>query len=406
MMRSEQAAMSDHEPGTQRILLIDLLRGMCVVGMIIAHLPGDPLNFVSNAAYSPIGFFSGASIFVALSGWIAGHVYGQHRTLYGNESIFRRIFSRAAKLYLAQMLLLFALGLAVMLHFHGASTWNLYMFQDHPLRAFLMGIVLLYEPGYLGILPMFCFFLVITPLLLYQLQKGQVWRVLTESGLLWLIAGLAGRLPTHNDGINFGGFNPFSYQIIFVAGVVLGETGLKLKSFEPFARGLIIGFSLAFTSLFFVLRVGYLLSGSVMAFIEGLPHPLFSLLQMGPLRMLNFAAFLVVLSWGLSYTRPVAGSTRFVRWLILLGQNSLLAFVFSILYTYAAISLIGYAAPLNARIADIFVAVACVSLLTLLSVVLTVRRSPSVFFMSEERYWAGDSLTGEQTRETVQSAGD
>ncbi len=67
------------ERGESRILKIDVLRGLCVAGMIISHLPDDPLTRYSNASFSPVGLFSGVSVFVGVSGWVAGHAFDTHR---------------------------------------------------------------------------------------------------------------------------------------------------------------------------------------------------------------------------------------------------------------------------------------------------------------------------------------
>ncbi len=271
-----------------------------------------------------------------------------------------------------------------MLGFHGSASWHLYLFETHPLKALVMGMALLYEPGYLAILPMFCFFLALTPVVLRELRRGHTARVLAGTVLVWAIAAVSRRLPVHDYGVNFGGFNPFSYQILYVLGMVLGEKRFTLNSLAPRWRGKVLAACLVVTEVFFVMRVDYLRGHRLASMIDRL-GPMLSGLQNGPLRILNFAAFIVVLSWALPQLGPVNQSNRVSRWLILLGQNSLLAFVFSTLYTYAALSLLGSSPSMNVRIVDIFVALTIISALTWASVKLTSRSSAANFAGQTQR---------------------
>jgi hypothetical protein len=61
-VRADEKPTVAAEHGESRILAIDVLRGFCVAGMIIAHLPGDPLSRYSNPSFSPVGLFSGVSV--------------------------------------------------------------------------------------------------------------------------------------------------------------------------------------------------------------------------------------------------------------------------------------------------------------------------------------------------------
>jgi hypothetical protein len=155
-----------------------------------------------------------------------------------------------------------------------------------------MGAALLYQPYYLGILPMYLIFLIFTPLILRQVQTGHSKRVVLWSAALWVFSGLTIRVPTNATGLNFG-FNPLTYQILFVIGVVIGDRQWRLESLTPYARRLLVVSSLALTALFFVLRLSYALFPAVESLIEAHLRQLLSMPQMGPLRLLNFAAFAV-----------------------------------------------------------------------------------------------------------------
>jgi hypothetical protein len=346
--------------GSRRNLAIDGLRGFCLLLMTMDHLPGNPMARVSNWRYGPFGFFTAASGFVLLSGWVTGQVYGRYRQARGGKAVIRRILHRMAKLYLAQLILISGVCIAVELHWRGTFTDELVLFRTHPLKALLMGIALLQQPEYLGILPMYFFFLVLAPLVLWQVQTGHRWRVVFLSGAVWLITGLIFELPNNSTGVNFG-FNPLSYQLLFVIGMVLGEARFQLESFKPQIRKLMVVSSFALAAMFFALRLGYAFLGSVKVIVDR-RHSFFSLDKMGPLRVLSFAVFAVVLAWILQKKKLINTNNAPSRWLILLGQNSLAVFVWSILLTYAITAVLPANASVGLRIADFFFASASLTI--------------------------------------------
>jgi hypothetical protein len=367
----DQETVSDQDKGItidttggQRNLVVDGLRGFCLVLMTINHILeplGTRLSLFSNHIYGPFGFFTSASGFVFLSGWVAGRVYGKHRQVYGDWAVIRRILNRLRRIYFVQMALFFMLLFAVALHFHGTSSWHLDLFERSPLKAILLGATLLYTPEYLGILPMYCLFLLAAPVLLWQLQTGHTWRVVAWSAALWLISGLAIRLPADSFTDPGFAFNPFGYQLLFVIGLTLGERRVRLDSLNPFTQRWLILASIALTALFFVLRLEYAIVGSVREFIDHL-QPLFSLQQMGPVRVLNFAAFGVLLTWIFQRTNWIKTDAAPFRWLILLGHNALPVFAWSILSTYAATAALVPHAPTSLRIAAPFLAALSLSI--------------------------------------------
>jgi hypothetical protein len=327
----------------QRVLAVDLLRGLCLVLMTIDHCPQNPFLRFSNTYFGPFGFFTSASGFVFLSGWVVGRVYGKHRERYGDTSLNRRIWGRMGKLYLAQWILILVTGVIgppIALHFGVAPV--LAFDQIHTWKALLMAGTLLYQPDYMGVLPMYLLFLLLTPLLLRQLQTGHVWRVLTCSAIVWFLSGLFIRLNI--------AFNPLSYQILFVLGIVLGERRWQLDSLRPKLRAWVVPACLLLTVLFYLLRLR-LADSLSSSFAEALNGPLlqalFSFRAMGPLRILNFAVFGVTVSWVCTKFKSVDLNHPAFQWLILLGQNSLPVFTFSVIVSALAPPFL----PANSRLA-------------------------------------------------------
>ena len=306
--------------------------------MTADHFPGNPFFRFSNANYGPFGFFTAALGFVFLSGFVAGLVYDRHRVAHGARSMARRILRRVRDLYVTQMIIFLALVVAVALHLTGANRWNLAAIAETPWKGLFFGSFLLYEPGYLGILPMYCFFLLLTPLVLWQFRRGNVLYVLGLSIALWISSGLMIRLPEDPQGVDFGAFNPLGYQVLFIAGLAFGTGHLSLERLSSATRRWLLGTCAAIAAVCFLLRQQYAVDGPFNPLLNRLGD-WFSSYELGPLRVLSFAAFALVL-YALSREVEWASvETPAFRWLAFIGRHSLPVFAWSILATYIAVAL-------------------------------------------------------------------
>jgi hypothetical protein len=307
--------------------------------MTADHLPENLLWRFSNTRYGPFGFFTAASGFVFLSGLVAGVVYERYWQLYNPGVVMRRVWRRLRAIYLTHLALYVAILVMVALHVPGSSTWHFDLFSKDPWKALWLGVSLLHEPKLLAILPMYCLFLALTPFLLRELHMGNVRWVLSGSVALWVVAGLFIQLPVDPDGICFGVFNPLSYQLLFVFGLAFGAGQISVDRLGSATVRSIVALSFFVAVFFFLLRLAYATSATVVAFVEEF-HPWLSVIQLGPLRVLNFAAFGVALYW-LSRKRDWSdGSNLLLRCLAFLGQHSLPVFAWSILTTYIAMSVL------------------------------------------------------------------
>jgi hypothetical protein len=319
--------------------LIDALRGACFVFMTADHLPGNPFFRFSNPYFGPFGFFTAALGFVFLSGLVAGLVYERHRVVHGARSMTRRILRRVRDLYVAQMVIFLALVVALTLHLSGGARWHLEAISATPWKGLFFGSFLLYEPGYLGIMPMYCMFLLSTPLVLWQFRKGNARLVLGMSIALWVSSGLMIRLPENPEGVDFGAFNPLGYQVLFIVGLAFGTGHLSIERLSPITRKWLLRASVVIASICLLLRQQYAADGPFNGLLNRLAEA-FSAYELGPLRLLSFAAFGLILY---SLSRKVdwadVESAAF-RWLAFVGRHSLPVFAWSILATYAAVALL------------------------------------------------------------------
>jgi hypothetical protein len=213
-------------PGA-RDLRFDTLRGLLLVCMTINHLPTE-LRWLTDQS---LGVFSAAEGFVFLSGLVAGWVYTRKFRTLGHRGLWTVSVQRARTIYLwhlASFLCAFACVQLTEHFFAFCATAAPKLFFQHPLMSLGLGATLLYQPGLLDLLPMYCAFVLLMPAVLEALERGHRWSVLSASAGIWVAAQWAPPV----DGapiypINTGSFNLFAWQFIFVAGLVIGQARLS-----------------------------------------------------------------------------------------------------------------------------------------------------------------------------------
>lgn len=281
---------------------LDALRGLMLVLMTFTHLPtrwSDPLG-------QPFGFVSAAEGFVFLSAFMAGQVYTRKAQRGGAPELTGAFWRRALKLYAVQaalLLFLFSIVAALGVLTRQDAVLNLLAFYlEHPLKAFVAGLVLLYNPPLLDILPMYIVFMLASPvLLLHGLRHG--WAgLLVGSLLLWVAAqfdfgtGLRGiaaaltdaRLPLDQT----GAFDLFGWQFLWMLGLWLGALqALGDPAGAPrFPRAMVLA-AWAWALVCFGWRH---LVGQTPFPDDATLSLLFDKWRVGPLRLLDFLALLLL----------------------------------------------------------------------------------------------------------------
>ena len=242
------------DPGharTARDPRLDVLRGLCLVMIFINHVPGNALEVLTTRNF---GFSDAAEGFVMMSGIAAGIAYGPDFRAPGRFwTGLTRCWKRAWTLYLVHiMTCLVALGLAaatakylgageILLKNNMAAVWK------KPLEVMIGLPALTHQFGYVNILPMYLVLLLATPFAL-----PLAWRapraLILGSVALWLASAWF-RLGFPNypqPGYWF--FNPFSWQLIFVVGLLTGVFMRQGQRLVPVRRGLLIA-SLVFLAV-------------------------------------------------------------------------------------------------------------------------------------------------------------
>ena len=184
-----------------------------------------PGSFVLlSFAFSFFGYVSVAEGFVFLSGFVSALVYTRVGRERGEGAVWRNALIRARDIYLCYVLAvvtLLALAKVVGVRALEWGSWTGLVLLPLPVASVKVA-ALLYQPLILEILPMYCFFLLITPMTLKQLERGKYVAVALVSLSLWIAGqcgagGVLSKVWPDSIKADFGYFNSCAWQILFVA---------------------------------------------------------------------------------------------------------------------------------------------------------------------------------------------
>jgi hypothetical protein len=331
---------------SQRQPELDALRGILLIGMTLTHLPTHA-SYFSN---QPLGFVAAAEGFIFVSALLTGRIYERLLTTDGIHEVLRKLWARAARLYLYHLLLLLVAFtvvamLAVKTH-QPALQGLLDFYLAHRWLAVGSSVLLLYCPPLLDILPMYIVFLLLTPLAMWIGQRWS-WRyVLAPSAVVWLGAQFGLRQfiyarMVHGTGLpvplqDMGAFNLYAWQFLWMMGLWFGRGVPRQLANRLLSRTAAVT-ALVIAAVFFVLRyrpIPYLVAHPV---DQGTLWMLFDKWQLGPIRLLNFAALALLFA----YVRPYLAERMAVKPLVVLGQSSLEIFSVHLLFCFAALAWVG-----------------------------------------------------------------
>jgi len=183
----------------QRRLELDAARGFMLVWMTLTHLP----TIASPLVNQPFGFVSAAEGFILLSALFTGRIYFRLAERDGYPRMRSRVWMRTLRLYLYHAAVLsfaFLIETRVAAHGNRPGLHNLldFYFAVGPRRAILDAVFLIYRPPLLDILPMYIFFLLLTPLVLSAAPRWGWKLILAASFAVWLAAQFGLRAAAYN----------------------------------------------------------------------------------------------------------------------------------------------------------------------------------------------------------------
>ncbi len=334
----------------ERRLEIDALRGLMLVWMTLVHIPTILTPWVNQ----PFGFLSASEGFIFVSALFTGRIYQRVLLRDGPWSMQRKLMQRTFRLYcfhVVLLILLFTVAAAIARSGHAPALKNLltYFFTVGPIRAMRDGLLLLYRPPLLDIIPLYVTFLFISPfLLLIGGKNAQRWKyLLGASVVLWIAAQFGVSRAVYAALVScchlqvpltdVGAFNLWAWQLMWVFGMWCGVRWARgdLPAERWAERAWIPGLCVAL--LLFGCRYAEI-AWTWATGVDPGPVLLIDKWHLGIVRLVDFAAVAALVIRFQRVLEPLA-----VRPLVLLGQSSLYVFCAHFLFCFAGLALSGAA---------------------------------------------------------------
>jgi hypothetical protein len=281
-----------------RDLRLDFFRGLALFCIFLDHLPG---NVLAQFTVHSLMFGDAAEVFILISGYTAGMVYGRSMERQGFLIAAVRVARRVWQLYIAHVFL-FMIFMATMSYTVGTLNSSLYAeeflaadFLNEPGVAVIKALTLQFQPTFMDILPLYIVLLAAFPVMLAGFRS---WPrvVLGVSFALWVAVQLDARvaLPAYPGPNRVWSFNPLGWQALFFLGAWLGGGGIRtIQSWLD--RSCLLGLTAVLALAGLVVRLSWTLHGM------GYPIPalgntrfLWLFLSKSDLGLLRFANVLVL----------------------------------------------------------------------------------------------------------------
>lgn len=226
-----------------RDLRLDFFRGLSLVAIFTAHVPGD---WLAEVIWARFGLSDAAHVFVFISGYAAAIAFGSTFVRDGFTIGTARIAWRCAQLYSTHAAL-FVVGVAVCAlgALYGVDYADFLGVKDFfadPGRTILGLLTLRYVPTYFDILPLYMLVLACVPLVML-LARVHPGIVIALSVALWSYVQATGfNLDAGTSSGRGWGFNPLAWQMLFFAGFALSRGWIEAPRANRVLLVLAIGY--------------------------------------------------------------------------------------------------------------------------------------------------------------------
>lgn len=323
-----------HRP-VSRDLRLDFFRGVSLFFIFIDHIPDNLLSYFTLRTFA---FCDAAEVFIFISGFTAALVYGNSLRRTGALFAAAQIWRRVWQLYVAHIFLFMIftaeVSYALLVGQNPMYTEEMGVgdFLQTPHLAVIRALLLMFQPTFLDILPLYIVLLAGFPVVLFALE-WRPWLPLLVSAVLYGLAQRFGWAPYTYPSDRPWFFNPLDWQFLFVIGAVAGHAQLTGRS--PFPAGRWFSRAcVAFAGVAVLINLSWVLHWLYdpfpALFLKGLWKHTIDKSDLAPLRLVDFLALAVATVY---FVRPDNG---FLRWrvarpIILCGQHSLYVFCLGIL---------------------------------------------------------------------------
>lgn len=290
---------------------IDVVRGLCIAYMTLAHICYGSFLFGS---LSFVPWVDGASGFILISGLVLGMLSRRRTDDAGAASAEVRLARRTALLYAAHVALTTLTVVVALMAQSEDPTWpGIEEFSPAQVASWLVSMQI--NPMYIDILSMYVVLLALSMVWTPLLQRGWWPAVVASSALLYALALATtwGRFPNQPEGHAY--FNTAAWQALFASAFVVGWYWNRLVDRMRSPAGLA-----------FAVGGGLLVAGAgVLAHFAGTGGSLFDKPICGLGRMaLAWAAFVVLYQLA---RRAVVRAPAIVAPLAVVGSRSLACFI-------------------------------------------------------------------------------
>lgn len=196
----------------ERILALDILRGLFMVCIVVDHTLGWSPSIISMFAGQGGLFASAAEGFFAISGILVGYVY-REKIVSSTKWVYGKLWKRSLLLYLLTV------GFSFVFYFWSlllpSSSYGIDQWQGDFIMFVESTLTLSSVYGWHDFLAKYAVFMLFAPFALWLCSKGKAYLVLIISLIIWWV---------------FRDQSNAAWQIIFVFGIVIGY---YLNHIEP-----------------------------------------------------------------------------------------------------------------------------------------------------------------------------
>ncbi len=323
-------------PASVRDLRLDFFRGLALFSIFIDHLPN---NFFARFTIQTFAMNDAAEIFILISGYAAGMIYGRALDRQPALPATARIYHRAWQLYVAHIFL-FMLYMATVAHAVSVLNTSLYAdefhaanFLNEPDVAVIMALTLRFQPVFMNILPLYIVLLLFFPFALIGMRRWPL-ALFGLSFALWLAIQFNStlNLPAYPGANHRWFFNPLAWQALFFLSAWFGWRSTK-GGVPWLAKKWLLWLAIAVAVTGLVLRVNWTIHTIYDPFPALFPQTLWpwtSKSDLSPLRFANVLALAYIVA-RLVPPQSAFLAGRFARPFVMCGRHSLHVFCLGIL---------------------------------------------------------------------------
>jgi hypothetical protein len=324
-------------PPKGRDLRLDFFRGIANWAIFLNHIPNNLVSWITTKHY---GFSDAADMFVFISGYTAGFVFGRMMLERGTLSASGRIIRQAWQIYVAHIFLLviYIVEIGYLARQYGnpglVEEFNIFGILQDPIEILYQGLTLKFKPVNMDVLPLYIVLISVFPAVLWAMLRRPN-ATLLASFLLYLAARhFDWNLPAFPRGGWY--FNPLAWQLLFVSGAWCALGGAqRLMEFTRSRVVVVLGVTFLLCVMLATVvgrnpELGYLMPAWLDRLVNSIDKT-----NLDPLRFVHFLVLAAVVVRILARDCPLLERPIF-RPAIVCGQQSLDVFCFGIVLSFAA----------------------------------------------------------------------